>query len=460
MERRRRTRNKNLRSCSLGHFIPAVSPELRRPAHLAPMLRVLERACSGEPVRVLVSTPPQHGKSQTVEHCVARDLLLNPSKFWAYVTFSAEKGQQEGQHVRDLAVRAGVSIRADTRSKRYWRTPQGGGLLATGIGGPITGQRGLKRIIVDDPIKGSEDAESSLIRDKVFDWFQSSIMTRAHPDTAIVVIATRWHHDDLIGRLAQQTIDDEPIWEVINLPAIGDFGDALWPEQRPIEFLERQRAGMTSYFWNALFMGRPVPRGAAVCGHPTNSAAAPPDRYRIGGGLDLAYTEKTRSDYSVAVVMARVMGPVPDEDHYYVLDVRRAQRPPPEFHEEAIEALKETYPGIRFRCYLATSEMGSGQFMRKLGTNVDLKRAKVDKFQRAQPVAAAWQAGRVHIPAAASWRAAFVDEVTKFTGVGDKHDDQVDALAAAYDLLAAHKPARRVPGPHRRESFDDRAVGA
>jgi predicted phage terminase large subunit-like protein len=424
------------------------------------MLRVLERACSGEPVRVLVSTPPQHGKSQTVEHAIARDLLLNPGKFWAYVTYSSDKARIESRQIRDFSIRAGVELRPDTRALGYWRTPQGGGLLATGIGGPITGQRSLKRIIVDDPIKGSEDAESPLIRDNTYDWFQSSIISRAHPDTAIMVIATRWHHDDLIGRLAQQTNSGAPMWEVINLPAIGDYGDALWPERRPIEFLERQRAGMTSYFWNALFMGRPVPRGETVFGDATNYVDVPASAYRVGGGLDLAYTEKTRSDYSVAVVMARVLSPKPDEDLYYVLDVRRAQRAPPEFHEEAIEPIKDTYPGIRFRCYLATSEMGSGQFMRKLGTNVDLHRAKVDKFQRAQPVAAAWQAGRVLVPSAAPWRAAFLDEVQKFTGVGDRHDDQVDALAAAYDLLAAHKPAGRVPAPHRRESFDNRAVGA
>jgi predicted phage terminase large subunit-like protein len=333
--------------------------------------------------------------------------------------------------------------------------------------------------VVDDPIKGAEDAESPLIRDKVYDWFQSSVQTRAHPDTAIAVIATRWHHDDLIGRLSQLTYPDgTPVWKVINLPAIDANGNALWEAQRPLKWLERERHTMTSYFWSALYMGRPVPRGESVFGTESRYSAGERAtsesgaldvgaylqlgqrlQFRLGGGLDLAYTEKTKSDYSVAVVMARVMGPVPEEDHYYVLDVRRAHRPPPEFHEEAIEPLEETYPGIRFRCYLATSEMGSGQFMRKLGTDIEVHRASVDKFQRAQPVAAAWNAGRVHVPAEAPWLKDFLDEVQIFTGVSDKHDDQVDAFAAAFDVLNK-KVVKHVRLPLQRTvPIEERLIG-
>lgn len=420
---------------------------------------MLERACRGEPIRYVVSTPPQHGKSLTIEHCIVQDLKENPQNFWAYITYSADKAEQEGLHIRDLAIRAGVQIRADTRKRSNWRTPEGGGLLATGIGGPITGQRGLKRIVVDDAVKGSEEAESPTIRRATYEWFQGSVVSRAHPDTSIIVVGTRWHYEDIIGELLKQEHKGAPVWECINLPAIDDYGAPLWPEKRPLEFLERQRSQLTPYRWSALFLGRPVPKGSAVFGDPTNYDAPPTTGYRIGGGLDLAYTEKKRSDWSVAIVMARELGPDPELDRYYVLDVRRGQGPAPEFHENAIEGIKETYPGIRFRCYLATSEMGSGQFMRKLGTNIDLHRARVDKLQRAQPVAAAWADGRVMIPASAPWRAAFVEEVTKFTGAGDSHDDQVDALAAAYDLLALKVSGARPPRAQLRPTFEDRSVG-
>ena len=263
IERRRRTRARQLRSLDLGDFIPALSPELDRPDHLSPLLRVLERASAGEPVRVLVSTPPQHAKSLTIEHAIARDLLLNPGNFWGYITYSAEKARIESRQVRDFALRAGVELRADTRALSYWRTPQGGGLLATGIGGPITGQRALKRIVVDDAVKGSEDAESPVVRDSTYDWFQSSVVSRAHPDTSIIAVGTRWNYDDLFGRLSQQTHQGAPVWEVINLPAINAEGQALWPQRRPLVFLEQQRAGMTPYFWDALFMGRPITRDQA-----------------------------------------------------------------------------------------------------------------------------------------------------------------------------------------------------
>ena len=445
---------------------------------------MLERLCADEPIRVLVSMPPQHGKTLSAHGCIVRDLLKNPSKFWAYITYSIDKGRQESGQIRALATRAGVELQTGTRALGNWRTPQGGGLLATGVGGPITGQRSLKRIVVDDAIKSNEDAESAIIRDKVFDWFQASVMSRAHPDTGIVVIGTRWHHDDLIARLAAQTHNGEKLWEVINLPAIDDYGAPLWARQRPIDFLLKQKSGMTSYLWNALYMGRPVPRGEAVFGVEVPYAHGEPtfsedgaldvgaylgllaaEAFRIGGGLDLAYTEKKKSDYSVAVVLARLYTPDPDEDRYYVLDVRRAQRPPPEFHEEAIEPLEETYPGIRFRCYLATSEMGSGQFMRKLGTNIETHRARVDKFQRAQPVAAAWNAGRVFVPAntqkspAPAWLTDFLDEVQKFTGVSDKHDDQVDALAAAFDVLARRVKSSRRPRLTFAAPLEERGLG-
>lgn len=422
---------------------------------------MLERAFRGEPVRSLNSTPPQHGKSELIEHAIARDLLAHPWKFICYATYSQNKSRESSLKIRDYAIAAGVELRRDSRSLDYWRTPQGGGLLATSVGGGLTGYPALKLIVIDDPIKNREEAESALVRDNLHNWFSSGVVSRTHPDTGIVVVATRWHHDDLIGRLAANEYLGKKRWNVVNLPAIDGEGCALWPEARPVSFLEsiRDSGECTAYDWSALYMGHPVPRGSAVFGPETDYVDAPTTGVRLGGGLDLAYTDKTRSDWNVAVVMAREFGPDPSSDRYYVLVVRRAQSEASAFHANAIEKLEETYPDIRFRAYLATSEMGSGQFMRRLGTDVDLHRAKVDKYQRAQPVAAAWGAGRILVPKSAPWRAAFLDEIQKFTGVGDKHDDQVDALAAAYDMLAKTPATTFRPRLQFSAPLEERAIG-
>lgn len=443
-ESRRRKRAKHLRTASLAEFVPSISPTCTQPNHLRRLVDILERASRGEPVRALISTPPQHGKSTTIEHAIARVLLLRPSTFCAYATYSIDKAHVESRNIRDYALRAGVKLRGDSKALGYWRTPEGGGLLATGVGAGMTGYPGLKLIVVDDPIKNREEAESTVIRDSVHGWYTSAVISRAHPDTSIIVVATRWHHDDLIGRLEKDTYQDRPVYEVVNLPAINDgtdpdreLGAALWPEARPVGFLRKTEAEVGPYDWSALYMGRPVPRGGAVFGVETTYDKLPESGLRYGAGLDFAYTEKTTSDWSVVVLLARLVAHKREDDRYFVVDVRRAQKPPPLFHTQEITAVKTAHPSARFMAYLATSEMGSGQFVRSLGTPITLRQAKADKFVRAQPVAAAWNRGAVMVPTRALWLGAFLDEVQKFTGVSDAHDDMVDALAAAFDLLSA-----------------------
>jgi predicted phage terminase large subunit-like protein len=459
--KRELARIRDLKTSSLLDFIPKISPRYSSPRHLAPLADALEEAFHGEPIRSLNSTPPQHGKSETIEHAIARDLLAHPEKLIAYATYSQRKARESSLKIRDYALAAGVELRRGSESLDYWCTPQGGGLLATSVGGALTGYPGLKLIIIDDPIKNREEAESSLVRDNLHSWFSSAVVSRVHPDTGIIIVATRWHWDDLIGRLMANEYLGEQRWSVVNLPAIDGEGNALWPEARPIAFLEsiRDSGDCSPYDWSALYMGHPVPRGSAVFGPEATYKTPPTTGIRIGGGLDLAYTSKTRSDWNVAVIMAREFGPDPDRDRYFVLEVRRAQSEASAFHADVIEKLEDTYKGICFRAYLATSEMGSGQFMRRLGTDVDLHRAKVDKYQRAQPVAAAWAAGRILVPLSAPWLAAFLGEIQKFTGVGDKHDDQVDALAAAFDLLAKKPVNAKRPRLHLAVPFEQRSIG-
>lgn len=148
--------------------------------------------------------------------------------------------------------------------------------------------------------------------------------------------------------------------------------------------------------------------------------------FRLALGADLAYSEKKYADYSVALVMAEHQG------LYYVLDVQRHQIKAPKF-DALVKGLKQTYGVHKTRWYTNTTEEGLADV---IGVKPVL--AKDDKFIRAQPVAAAWNAGRVLVPEHAPWLDKFVSEVCGFTGIEDEHDDQVDALASAYDALQSN----------------------
>jgi predicted phage terminase large subunit-like protein len=450
LERRRRT----IASLPLLDFVPRVSPSWERPEHLAPITRLFERAMH-DPVFALVSVPPQHGKTETIMHGVAWTLLRDPHITFAYASYAARFAESKSKIGRGYVLKSGIALRDDSASAHEWRTVAGGGMIATGIGGPLTGH-GVQRLVIDDPHKNRAEAESLVMRDNVFDWCTSTAFTRLHPSASVFVVHTRWHEDDLIGRLsggryAERLRELGIAFEVVNLPAIADreglgrsVGDALWPARRPLDFLHRQRAlqgGENGYDWLSLYQGRPRPPGGAVF-HDVHFYDHAPDTYRIGIGFDMAYTVKTRADYSCAVVLAESDG------RYFVLDVRRMQCEAPRFAAE-LKQLKARYPGARMMMYGSTTELGAIDLLaNESGLPATGQLARADKFVRAQPLAAAWNSGRVFVPHESPWLNSYVSEMASFTGADDPHDDQVDASAAAYDLLSAGagaEPPRAFP---------------
>lgn len=405
-------------------FIPATTRRWRRPDHLAPIAALFERAVLGEPVRALVSVPPRHGKTETLLHGIPWWLLRHPEQTVAYVSYADRFARSKSRQARAYARVAGVTLREDSHALNEWRTPEGGGCLATGEGGPLTGH-GVGLLLVDDPHKNRQEAESEVVRDRIHGWFTSTALTRLEPNASVIVVHTRWHPDDLIGRLEN---DDSVDWEVINLPAIDDQGSALWPERWPIAALEARKRDVGEYDWASMYMGRPRPRGGAVFNDPHSYDDLPRDGVRYSIGVDLAYTAKTSSDYSVAVVLAS------DGARTYVVDVVRVQEKSPIF-ARILKGLCAEYRGAPVVGYVSGTEQGAAAFMQDLGIPFEAWTAKADKFVRAQPVAAAWNRGDVLTPRRGDWVDAFALELARFTGVGDAHDDQVDALAAAFDAL-------------------------
>jgi predicted phage terminase large subunit-like protein len=435
---------------SILDFIPRVSPLMPGgvpgvpPKHLAKITEALALA-EYQPIRVCFSVPPRHGKTEMIIHTIAWWLARHPEHTLAYASYSSDLAGGKSIRARDIAAMAAVRMRSDVARASEWRTISGGGLLAVGTGGPLTGQ-GANLLIVDDPIKNREEAESKTYRDRVWDWFTSTATTRITPGGSIVVVHTRWHQDDLIGRLRKKKG-----WTYINLPAIDGDGEALWPEGGwTKEVLAKRREEVGEYDWWSLYMGEPRPRGGRMFEEPGFYEKPSVINAKLIIACDPAATAKTHADYSVIVVGAAWRGEdgLPRVD---ILDVKRAQVEIPQLVRMlALEQQKWRAPVVvEATGGFKAVPQALRQVMR--GLKVIEVQPTADKFTRALPASAAWNAGRIRLPAMVDatgqprkdlphWVMSFMEEVEAFTGVSDAHDDQVDALShlyqAAVDLTA------------------------
>lgn len=418
---------------NLYEFIRRAAPKYGAPRHLDRLIQQLHRAWT-EPVRVCAHAPPRHGKTETVLLWIALTLLLHPEKTCAYVTYGADLAASKSRKVRQWFVAMGGQLAKGAAGVLEWRTAQGGGLIAGGVDGPLTG-KGVDILFVDDPYKNRVQAESPAYQRMVLDWWGDVANTRIEPGGSIFVFHTRWTTADLIGKILDG--EDQADWLWICLAAIAEettderaAGTALWPERWPVEELLKKKKAVGAFTWASLYQGRPQPRGGAVFGTPHYYLELPAGAVRKGIGLDLAYSAKTKGDYSVAVVLLEHQGV------YYVLDVRRVQLPAPAFTER-LKLLKLQHPGAPFRFIGSGTEIGTADFIKE-HIPLTVESASADKFVRSIDLAAAWNAGLVLLPSAPTeWVPALLDEFAAFTGAGDFHDDQVDAMEAARRALAS-----------------------
>lgn len=238
----------------------------------------LQKLRNGQDVRIIMTVPPRHGKSEIATK-KAPAWILGEHPEWpvAVASYSNELAIDFGQGTRDIMQLQAYKeifktrLRADTTAKGKWMTDEGGGYMAAGAGGSFTG-KGFKIGIIDDLFKNSEEAESKIVRDSRWDFYRSTFYTRQEGNTAIICIGTRWHTDDVIGRLLEKEKKDRANglkyfdqWTVIEFPAIAindeEFrhkGDALWPEKFPIEKLRTIENTLGPYDFAALYQCNPI----------------------------------------------------------------------------------------------------------------------------------------------------------------------------------------------------------
>lgn len=429
------------------------------PPHLAMLNRYIQAGAIGELQAqgykgVIFSVPPRHGKSFLTSHYTPAWFIGSyPEKSVGLASYEADFAATWGRRAREALEMHGpkvfgVKVDHASRAASYWRVRRTNGeqhgidvgsMVTAGIGGPLTG-RGVDLLIVDDPIKNAIEAHSKIKREAVWSWWTSTAATRIEPGGFAVVIQTRWHEDDLAGRLLDRQGEEGWRWLYVNLPAIAladdplgrEPGDALWRERFDEQSLAAIRKALGSYVWSSLYQGRPSDQAGGF--FQTDWLPIVEDRpdkvKRVARYWDLAGTEAD-GDYLVGVKMERLAN-----DKYVVADVARGQFSSAGVEDAIISAAKED--GTTVPIWIAQERGAAGKLIiniikRKLpGYTVKGDVERGDKAVRARPLSACAERGDLML-IEAPWNSDYVDEMVQFDH--GANDDQVDASSGAFRKL-------------------------
>lgn len=432
---------------------------VRTPA-LELISRQLARAAAKPNGRLIISMPPQEGKSSIASRRFPLwRFLSKPETRIAIVSYSAHIARTHSRAVRDDVYThgpmLGVAIRPDVAAQNEWQLAgHSGGVYATGIGGALTG-RPVDLLIIDDPLKDRQEAESALMRQICWDWWTDVGSTRLAPGAPVILILTRWHQDDLAGRLL--AAGDGATWDVVNIPAQADHhpdaGETDILGRQPGEFMRSARGRSRAEWeaikirspqrtWTSLYQGRPAPVAGDILRRDQWQTWTGPlwttdeqGRNWVPGvgtliaSWDMAFKDTKSSDYVVGQVWLH-RGP----NAYLLEQVRRRMS----FTETvaAFDAQVARWPQVTAKL---VEDKANGTAV------IDTLRQKIpgivpvtpheSKEARAHAVTPFIAAGNVHLPPVAQhpWVAALVDEAAAFPN--DAHDDQVDALTQALNHI-------------------------
>jgi predicted phage terminase large subunit-like protein len=439
-----------------------LDPNYRAAALHRLLAQKLEQVYRREIRRLAISCPPRMGKS-----------LLASAKFpaWALhktprleiigTSYSAELAEQFSQKAKGVLTSPPYAqlypaILDPTLDRaREWKTKEGGRYFATGVGGGLTG-RGCDILLLDDVVKNRDEADSETLRELLWGWYISTALTRLAPDGVVIVIGTRWHEDDLIGRLTNpervRQLEDAghgAKFEVLNLEAICEnpetdplhrkLGESLWPERWPVKKLLEIKADIGSREFAGLYQGRPAAPGGNLCDISKIQfieRAEVPTGLRIVRGWDCALGVAAHNDYSCGALV----GVDPATGNTYLLGMSRGRRRWPEQKALIIglaEQEAETVWKIAFETAAAWSTCHDELKQALRGrVRVEAVLPTVSKEARAQPWLNRVDAGQFFV-VRGQWNADFISELEQFPN--GRHDDQVDAVSIAYQI-AGKKP--------------------
>jgi predicted phage terminase large subunit-like protein len=461
-----------------GDLAQELNPSIRQSPALYKIDEALVRASRGQCVlpdgstngrKLMVFMPPQEGKSERCSHYFPIWLLEhNPDLRIGIVSYSDEMARRWGSDIKldletfdgtDGTVDLGLRLREDMSAAGRWQVKGGrGGVYCVGIRGSLTGKP-VDVLIIDDPVKDLDTAQSKANRDAADRFWRAVAIPRMGPETIVVLIQTRWHEDDLAGRI----LTNEPgQWEVVSIPAQAEsVGDTLAREIG--EYLQSVRGdrnwqnikeNVGPYVWAALYQQRPAPQSGGLFKKkkfrywrqlPTLNP-----EYGLAGGIrmdlagrvillddcwrfitvDLAASTSTQADWTVAAVWGVSL------DGDLILVDRSREKVEEHEHWDLVRPLRERY-GVDV-VFVESRMFGTTLVVDATRAGVPLVelKADTDKWTRAVPASTRVNAGRSWFPADADWLDEWESELATFPN--GAHDDQVDVFAYAARAQAAH----------------------
>ena len=416
-----------------------------RARHLALVCDKIPDVAKVKTKRLMIFMPPRHGKSMTVTKTFPSYFLgKNPNKRVIEVSYGEDLAQSFGASNRDKIMEFGqelfgISVSQVQSKKTNWNIEDyDGGMISVGVGGGITGN-GADLLIIDDPIKNREEAESPTYRKKLYDEYRSSILTRLHAGAAIIIILTRWQEDDLAGTILKT---GEP-WDIISLPALCDDeendllgrkeGEALWPEGGyDEEWMQDMKRSLGSYVFTSLYQQRPAPPEGGIIkrGWFKFYKTLPEGLMGYTQSWDCTFKDNKDSDFVVGQLWAK-KGP----DRYLITQIRGRMT----FTEtlQSIRLMSHRYPQS-IRKLIEDKANGSAviEVLKKEFAGILPVEPEGGKFARAAAASPVIESGNVWLPdpSIAPWVMDYVEEFAVFPN--GAHDDQVDSTTQYinYDL--------------------------
>lgn len=427
-------------------FCKAMQPDYKVGKHHRILADLLMQLAEGRQDRVCVNIPPRHGKSQLVSiYFPAWFIGRHPNKKVLMVSHTTDLAVDFGRKVRNLIdtdtyrkIFPTVTLAADSKSAGRWNTNVGGEYFACGVGSALAG-RGADLLLVDDPHNEQDIINGNFdVFDKAYEWFTYGARTRLMPGGRVAIIQTRWHLDDLTGRvLKDMSLNDAADqYEVVEFPAILEVKKdgkvtekALWPEFFDLEALSRTKASMPLFQWNAQYQQNPTAEEAALVKREwwkIWKKEDPPSCEYIIMSLDAAAESHNRADFTALTTWGVFFNEEASAYHIILLNSIKRRVEFPELKRLAYEEYEEWEPDS-FIVEKKSSGVALYQELRRMGVMVQEftpHRGTGDKMARLNSVADIVQSGLVWVPET-RWAEELVEEVAGFPFVS--HDDLVDA---------------------------------
>ena len=466
-------------------FVKLMNPTM----HFAPfqikLMEVLDKLQKGTlgKTRVLITMPPRHAKSFIASiHFPIYYLANKTNRNVLSTSYNQDLAKTFGRQVRDLAREQFISqaypqfkMSEESRAVDDWRTTDGGTYFATGIGGSTTG-RAATCLILDDPVKAREEAESATQRNKTWSYYVSALTTRKQPEPdgtkpIEIVILTRWHPDDVAGRLMDTEDWKEGEWEHVNFPAIQTINagekrsvtelpdddpryiptgklhtvspakrqysteteQALWGARFPLEELYKRKR-LDKREFASLYQQTPYIVGGNLIksGWWKQYDKRDVEFTTVLIAADTAFKKTEQADYSVLMVLG-----IDQQGDMYIIDIVRNKWDFPELKKTCI-TLNAKWRGKGLRGFYIEDKASGQSLVQELrnssGVSVIPYKVNGDKIARLNSVTPLIEGGRVYLPQSAHWLDDFMEEAQSFPN--GKHDDQIDALSIGLDALS------------------------